>query len=107
MARSAINEAQAKSESDKNGAQELLETAKSQLERSGLLGYAGHDPTYTELKEEISKLQKQLKGGEETTSVFARLKEKLSGFMNRPRPPSTTKERKLLEAGRQPAMLAS
>jgi hypothetical protein len=83
IARASINEAQTKSETDKNAAQELLVTAKNQLERSRLLGYAGRDPAYTELKDEISKLQKQLKGVEDTTSVFAKLKEKLSGLLNR------------------------
>jgi YfdX protein len=83
IARASTNEAQTKSETDKNAAQELLVTAKNQLERSRLLGYAGRDPAYTELKDEMSKLQKQLKGGEDTTSVFAKLKEKVSGLLNR------------------------
>jgi hypothetical protein len=83
IVRAAINEAQTKAETDKNGAHELLTIAKSQLERARLLGYAGRDLAYTEMKEEIAKLQKQLKRGEEATSVFAKLKEKLSGLLNR------------------------
>jgi hypothetical protein len=83
IVRAAINEAQTKAEADKNGAHELLTIAKSQLERARLLRYAGRDLAYTEMKEEIAKLQKQLKRGEEATSVFAKLKEKLSGLLNR------------------------
>jgi hypothetical protein len=83
LARDAIKQAQAKSQQDKNAAQALLETAKKEIERSRELGYTGKDQEYAALYDDISKLAKQLKGNEDVTAVFARLKEKLSSFLKR------------------------
>jgi hypothetical protein len=83
LAREAINQAQQKSPTDKATAQELLKTAKIQLERSKELGYAGKDEEYASLNNDISNLQKQLKGNNDLTAVLAKLKEKMSAFLKR------------------------
>jgi hypothetical protein len=83
LARAAINAAQAERDKDKNAAQTLLETAKRELERSKDLGYAGKDPVYASLNNDISNLEKQLHGKGDTNAVFASLREKLSSFLNR------------------------
>jgi hypothetical protein len=83
LARAAINAAQGERDKDKNAAQTLLETAKKELERSKDLGYAGKDPVYASLSNDISNLEKQLHGKGDTNAVFASLREKLSSFLNR------------------------
>jgi hypothetical protein len=83
LARAAIATAQAQRDKDKNAAQTLLETAKKELRRSKELGYAGNDPVYASLNDDISNLEKQLRGKGETTEVFAALREKLNSFLNR------------------------
>jgi hypothetical protein len=83
LARAAINQAREQSQKDKAGAQTLLEAAKKQLGRSKELGYAGRDPEYTALNSDISTLEKQLKGGEDATSVFAKLEDRFSAFVKR------------------------
>lgn len=81
LAREAINQAQAKSQQDKNAAQVLLETAKEELERARQLGYTGKDREYVALNNQISSLEKQLKENKDATAAFSRLKEKLSSFL--------------------------
>ena len=44
------------------------------------LGYTADDSYYKGLRDEIKNLRKQLKGNEDTSSVFARLKEKLASL---------------------------
>jgi len=83
LAREAIEQAKAKSQSDKTMAQALVETAKKETERAKELGYAGRDPEYTGLNSDILNLEKQLKSNEDATSVFARLEDKLSAFLKR------------------------
>jgi hypothetical protein len=83
LAREALDQAQAQVEEDKTAALELLDKAKDELQRSRELGYAGRDPEYPALKEAISKLEKQLKADEVTAPLFAKLKERLSAFLNR------------------------
>jgi Spy/CpxP family protein refolding chaperone len=83
LARAAIDQARDQSQKDKAAAQTLLETAKKQLQRSKDLGYAGRDPEYTALNSDISNLEKQLKGNEDATSVFAKLEDKFSAFLKR------------------------
>jgi hypothetical protein len=83
LAKNAINQAQAQRDKDKQGALKLLETAKNELERSKQLGYAGRDPEYTTLNDNISNLEKQLNGNQDTSSVFVTLKEKLASFLNK------------------------
>lgn len=83
LARDAINQAQAKSQQDKNASQALLEIAKSQAERARELGYAGKDQEYAALNNQISTLEKQLKGSGDVTAAFSKLKDKLSAFLKR------------------------
>src|ERR1700722_19876049 len=83
LAREAIEQAKAKSQTDKAMAQTLVETAKKETERAKELGYAGRDPEYVALNTDISNLERQLKGNEDATSVFARLEDRLSAFLKR------------------------
>jgi hypothetical protein len=83
LARTALNGAQVESQKDKAAAQKLLEAAKAEVLRAKQLGYAGKDPEYVALNNDISNLEKQLKGGGEIASLFNRLKEKLAAFTNR------------------------
>lgn len=82
-AQAAIDEAQAMRDKDRDGAQKLLAKAKSELDRAKELGYAGNDPEYESLKKAISDLEGQIKGHEDTTSAFAKLKEKVAAFFKR------------------------
>ncbi len=83
LAREALNAAQAKSQNDKATAQTLVQTAKSEIERAKELGYAAQAPEYAALSADISSLEKQLKGKSDASSVFAKLEDKLSGFLKR------------------------
>jgi hypothetical protein len=83
LAREHIDQASAAAATDKGKAQQLLEKAKKELGRSRSLGYAGYDPEYLTLKDEISRLAKQLKSGEETGSAFRSLKEKFAALLKR------------------------
>lgn len=80
VARDAINNAQAQLDNPAE-ALRLLETARNELLRARLLGYASRAPEYASLNEEISKLEKQLKNKEESGRSFAALKEKLGAFL--------------------------
>ena len=83
VAQEAIHQAQNPTQKDRNAAQEALETAQLELNRAMALGYAGQDPEYAALKDDISNLKKQMKGSEDTTSGFSKLKARLSGFLKR------------------------
>ena len=83
IAEAAVADAQAKSSQDKNEAQRLLSVARAELDRARELGYAGNDPEYTALNQAISDLEKQLKGNQNTSSAFARLREKVRSFFHR------------------------
>jgi hypothetical protein len=83
MAQAAINDAQSKRDKDKAEAQKLLATAKDELERAKVLGYAGNDPEYASLNQSISDLDKQLQGSGNTTSAFSKLKEKMDAFFKK------------------------
>jgi YfdX protein len=83
LARDAINQAQTKSQQDKKAAQALLETAKTQVERARELGYAGKDQEYAALNNQISTLEKQIKGNGDATAAFSKLKERLTAFVKR------------------------
>ncbi len=98
LAREAINEAEAQRNTEKDSARELLDTARYELDRAMALGYAKQDPEYKALKDEISNLQKQLKTNEDTSSLFSRLKERLSAFLKRQ---STGKQSRQVESQRQ------
>ncbi len=81
VAQEAINQAQTSAQKDKNEAQKVLETAEFELNRAMALGYAAQDPEYAALKDDISKLKKQLKGSEDSTSAFSKLKARLEAFL--------------------------
>lgn len=81
VAQEAINQAQASAQKDKNEAQKVLETAEFELNRATALGYAAQDPEYAALSDDISKLKKQLKGSEDSTSAFSKLKARLEAFL--------------------------
>lgn len=83
LAREAINAAQAQAQKDKEAAQKLVEAANHELERAMELGYTAEDSDYTALQDEIKNLRKQLKGTEDTTSLFSRIKEKLGSLTRR------------------------
>jgi hypothetical protein len=82
-AQSAIGEAQALHEKDRDGALKLLAVARNELDRAKELGYAGNDPEYAALNKAISDLEVQLKGHEDATSAFSRLKERMTAFFKR------------------------
>ena len=83
LAQTDIDEAQALREKDKDKAQQLLTSARNELERAKELGYAGNDPEYAALDKTIIDLEKQLKGNEDTASFFSSLKEKMASFFKR------------------------
>jgi hypothetical protein len=83
VAQEAINQAQTAAQKDKNAAQKVVEAAEFELNRAMALGYAGQDPEYPALKDDISNLKKQLKGSEDTTSAFSKLKARLGAFLKR------------------------
>ena len=83
LARAAIDAAQQESQKDKDKAQVLLRTARKQLERSKELGYAGRDPEYAALDADISNVEKQINGKGDASSVFAKLENRLSTFLNK------------------------
>ncbi len=79
-ARAAIKRAQA-NRSDAPTAQQYLHIADHEVDRARYLGYAGSSPEYTALKDEIAKLEKQLKGEEDLSSVFSELGNRLATFL--------------------------
>lgn len=81
LARAAVNGAQVTAQKDRDSAQKLLEAARNELLRAKMLGYAGKDPEYTALNNDISNLEKQLKGKGEVASMFDNLKGKLSSLI--------------------------
>jgi hypothetical protein len=83
LARDAINQAQEKSKQDKQAAQALLETARNEIERARELGYTGEDQEYAALNDQISTLERQLKGKEDTLAAFSKLKDKLGAILRR------------------------
>jgi hypothetical protein len=83
LAREAINQAHEQAQKDKEPVQKLLDTADHELERAMELGYTAEDSEYTTLRDEIKNLRKQLKGNEDTNSLFSRVKEKLASLRRR------------------------
>lgn len=83
VARAAIAGAEEQRQKDKNAAQTLLATAKDQLHRCRELGYAADASEYTALNTNIAQLDKELKSNQDTTSLFAKLKDELSPLFNR------------------------
>jgi hypothetical protein len=83
VAQEAISEAQAQHDKVKDAALRLLATAREELDRAKLLGYAGNDPEYTALNQEVSEVERQIKGNENSASAFTRLKERVAAFFKR------------------------
>ncbi|MDB5172606.1 MAG: hypothetical protein JWN51_1379 [Phycisphaerales bacterium] len=83
IAQTAINDAATRADNDRNGARQLLEVARSELQRAKELGYAGNDPEYAALDKTISDMEKQLQGNQGTASGFAKLKEEVASFFRR------------------------
>jgi hypothetical protein len=82
-AQDAVERAQGLRDKDKDAAQRLLAEAKTELDRARDLGYAGKDPEYAALNQAISDVEKQLTGNQDSTSAFAKLKEKVKSFFKR------------------------
>ena len=100
LARATVNGAQVTAQKDKDTAQKMLEAARVELLRAKLLGYAGKDPEYNALNNDISNLEKQIKGRGEVASLFANLKGKLSSLIKRH---SAKKETGQAQGGQQQA----
>ncbi|HET6933543.1 MAG TPA: YfdX family protein [Candidatus Angelobacter sp.] len=83
LAREAVNAAQQRSQTDREAAQQLLELADHELERTLALGYTAADEDYRTLRDTIKSLRKQLKSNEDTGSFFSSLKEKLASLLRR------------------------
>jgi hypothetical protein len=83
LAREAINQAQAAKDKDKDAAHRVLEFADDQVVRLMELGYTPDNAEYSALRDEISNLRKQLKGKEDTTPLFSRIKEKVASLTRR------------------------
>jgi hypothetical protein len=83
VAEEAVTQAQSVRDQDKDRAHRLLGVARNELRRAKELGYAGNDPEYAALNQAIEDLEKQLRGNQDATSAFARLKERVSSFFRR------------------------
>jgi hypothetical protein len=83
LSREALRAAKEDSQKDKATAEILVQTAKNELQRSKELGYVANAPEYEALNTDISNLEKQLKGNQDATAVFAKLEDKLSSFLKR------------------------
>lgn len=83
FAKVAITDAEAMRDKDRDGARKLLTVASAELERAKDLGYAANDQEYTALDKQIGELDKQLKGKEDTSSAFTRLKDRINAFYKR------------------------
>jgi hypothetical protein len=68
---------------DREAARNLLTVAHNELERALELGYLTDDDEYKTLRRTVSDLEKQLRGNDDTTSAFARLKQRIASFFNR------------------------
>lgn len=83
LARKAVSSAQSLAEKDKDSAEQMLDVARNELERAMELGYTSNDSEYKDLLAQIRNLRKQLKGPEDTSSPFSKLKEKLAALTRR------------------------
>lgn len=83
LAQTALEDAQALREKNKDEALRLLAAARNELERAKELGYAGKDPEYAALNSSITEIEKQIKGNSDTTSLFSRLHERVASFFQR------------------------
>jgi hypothetical protein len=82
LAQAAVEQANAQRQ-NKNVALTLLQTAKNQLDRSKHLGYMSDDAEYKALDNDISSLEKAVKGPSNTSSLFSHLKDRIEAFIQR------------------------
>ena len=68
---------------DRETARSLLTVAHNELERALELGYLTDDDEYKTLRRSISDLEKQLRGSDDTTSAFSRLKQRIASLFKR------------------------
>jgi hypothetical protein len=78
-----VQEAQRKQEGEKDNLLKLLAQIRHELEKGQALGYAGLDEEYPNLAKSLLNLEKQIKANESSSSGLAKLKEKLTSFLNR------------------------
>jgi hypothetical protein len=83
VAKTAIDDAEALRDKDRDVARRLLAVARAELERGKELGYAGNDPDYDGLSKQIAALDAQIKGNEGTGGAFARLRDRVGAFFRR------------------------
>jgi hypothetical protein len=83
LARVAINTAESLAEQDREAATRLLQLARNEVDRAVELGYGGKDDEYKTLSRTISDLEKQLKGRDNASSAFTKLKEKVTALFKR------------------------
>jgi hypothetical protein len=83
LARVAVNTAESLRDRDREAAAGLLAVARHELERAVELGYNRKEDEYKALSRAISDLEKQLRGNEDTTSGFAKLKDRIAAFFKR------------------------
>ena len=83
LAQAAIDAANAQRQNNKDAALTLLQTAKNEANRSLHLGYMSDDPEYKALDNEISALESAVKGTNDTSSMFAHLRDRISAFFKR------------------------
>jgi hypothetical protein len=82
LAQAAIDTANAQRQ-NRDQALTLLQTARNEATRSRQLGYLSNDAEYKGLDNEISSLESAIKGRGDTSSMFAHLRERISGFLKR------------------------
>jgi len=80
-ARSAISRALALGQKDRVAALHYLQIAANEVDRGRYLGYSGNSPEYTALKDEIAKLEKQLKGNDDLSAGFGNLSDRITAFL--------------------------
>ncbi|MDB5172723.1 MAG: hypothetical protein JWN51_1496 [Phycisphaerales bacterium] len=83
LARVAMNTAESLRDQDREAARRMLSLARTELDRAVELGYGGDDDEYKALSRSVSDLEKQLRGNENTSSTFTRLKEQFENVMKR------------------------
>lgn len=68
----------------KDKAQKLLALAKEELKRAELLGYTQkHSKTYKLLNDDISNIEKEIKGKNEVEKFYKKIKEDFKAFLNK------------------------
>jgi 5-methylcytosine-specific restriction endonuclease McrA len=82
LAQSAIDAANSQRQ-DQQIALTLLQTAKNEADLSRHLGYLGDESEYKALDQEIASAETAIKGKNDTSSVFAQLRDRISAFLKR------------------------